>query len=233
MPDGLIERGGSRLRRKLQLEVMVQERTERIRELERQRSQQEKLAAAGRLAARIAHEINNPLGGIKNSFLLVKDAVAEDHPYFDYVARIDREIERIAMIVRQTLDLYRPGQDSCRRFALGETIADVAAMIEAGEAGDVGLELVVAPGLPVRYLVMQQGGVKHLVYYWYLQRGRWLTSEYWNKLLLSYDSLTKRRADGALIRLITPTNPGVNLARERLTSFAKLIAPVLPQFINK
>ena len=88
-----------------------------------------------------------------------------------------------------------------------------------------------APGLPVRCMVMEQGGTRHLICYWYLQRGRWLANEYLNKLYLSYDGLMSRRADGALIRLITPAGPDVKSAQERLTSFARLLVPVLPQFI--
>jgi exosortase D (VPLPA-CTERM-specific) len=89
-----------------------------------------------------------------------------------------------------------------------------------------------APGRPVRYLVMDQGGARYVVYYWYLQRGRWMTSEYLTKIYLSYDGLVSRRADGALIRLITPAAPDVPAARERLTAFARLLVPVLPQFIK-
>jgi EpsI family protein len=70
------------------------------------------------------------------------------------------------------------------------------------------------------------------VYYWYLQRGRWLTSEYWNKLLLSYDGLTRRRADGALLRLISPAVPHVQSAQERLNSFSKVLVPIIPLFMN-
>lgn len=91
----------------------------------------------------------------------------------------------------------------------------------------------VAPGLPARFMVMEQGGSKHLIYYWYLQRGRWLTSEYLNKFYLSYDGLLNRRADGALVRIITPSGPDIKLAHERLHTFAKLLVPVLPQFISR
>lgn len=90
----------------------------------------------------------------------------------------------------------------------------------------------VAPGLPVRFMLMEQGGTRHLIYYWYLQRGRWLTSEYLNKLFISYDGVMKRRADGALVRLITPAGADLKSARERLTAFARLLVPVLPQFIQ-
>lgn len=91
----------------------------------------------------------------------------------------------------------------------------------------------VAPGLPVRYMVMDQGSARYLVYYWFLQRGRWMTSEYLNKIYLSYDGIINRRADGALIRLITPAGENVQAAQERLTAFAQVLVPILPQFIQK
>jgi exosortase D (VPLPA-CTERM-specific) len=90
-----------------------------------------------------------------------------------------------------------------------------------------------APGMPVRFLVMEQRGLRYAVYYWYLQRGRWLASEYLNKFYLSFDGLLNRRADGALIRLITPIEPDLKSAKARLTAFADLLVPVLPQFIQK
>jgi signal transduction histidine kinase len=113
------------------LEDMVRERTERIQELESQRTEIEKLASAGLLAARIAHEINNPLAGIKNSFLLVKDGIPKDHPYHEYVGRIEKEVDRITRIVRQMFDLYRPEQEIKNRFLIDKTIYDVVALLEA------------------------------------------------------------------------------------------------------
>ncbi|RKY66383.1 MAG: hypothetical protein DRP97_08175, partial [Candidatus Latescibacterota bacterium] len=114
-----------------ELEELVHERMARIQELERQQVENEKLAAAGRMAARIAHEINNPLAGIKNSFLLIKDAISEDYPYYEYVGRIEKEIDRIARIVRQMFDLYRPDREESREFPVDEAIRDVVALLEA------------------------------------------------------------------------------------------------------
>jgi exosortase D (VPLPA-CTERM-specific) len=89
----------------------------------------------------------------------------------------------------------------------------------------------IAPGKPVRVLLMEQGGQRYLVYYWYLQRGRWLASEYWNKLLLSWDGLTRRRADGALVRLVTPVGSDAPSAQTRLDSFATYLIPLLSSFM--
>jgi PAS domain S-box-containing protein len=112
------------------LEELVSKRTAQIQELERQQAQMEKLAAAGRLAARIAHEINNPLAGIKNSFLLIKGAIPDNHPYFAYVARIEKEINRIAGIVRHMFDLYRPEQTLPQEFSIRETIEDISILLQ-------------------------------------------------------------------------------------------------------
>ena len=40
-------------------------------------------------------------------------------------------------------------------------------------------------------MIMEQMGNRMVVYYWYLQRGRWITSEYMYKLYMAYDGLTR------------------------------------------
>ena len=90
-----------------ELARQVAERTAEIATLESQRAQVEKLAAVGQLAAAVAHEINNPLAGIKNAFTLVKQAVDRAHPHAEFVEMIDREIARVAAIVRNMYQLYR------------------------------------------------------------------------------------------------------------------------------
>ncbi|MFQ5964148.1 MAG: ATP-binding protein [Candidatus Scalinduaceae bacterium] len=125
-----------------ELEELVEKRAMRIKELERQRMESEKLAAVGRMAARVAHEINNPLGGIKTSFLLIKDAVPENHQYYQYVGMVEKEIGRITRIVRQMFDLCRPNQERPGKFDARATIRDVITMLKyLGEEHSVDINL--------------------------------------------------------------------------------------------
>jgi signal transduction histidine kinase len=67
----------------------------------------EKLASAGRMAAVLAHEINNPLAAVMNLLFLAQTSADTPGPVRQYLERADGELKRIAHITRQTLGFYR------------------------------------------------------------------------------------------------------------------------------
>jgi len=68
--------------------------------------QSEKLAATGRMAATIAHEINNPLESVMNLVFLARICGSINEAR-GYLLTAEKELERVAHIVRQTLGYYR------------------------------------------------------------------------------------------------------------------------------
>lgn len=79
---------------------------------ERRRSEEalrrtEKLAATGRLAASIAHEINNPLEAITNLLYLLRRFCRLEDSALNYVTIAEREVRRMSEITQQTLRFYR------------------------------------------------------------------------------------------------------------------------------
>ncbi len=82
--------------------------TKQLRAAQTQLVQSERLTALGDMSAKVAHEINNPLGIIKNYLLLIRRAVDNSSQSEQYVEIVSQEIDRIAGIVKELLDFHRP-----------------------------------------------------------------------------------------------------------------------------
>ncbi|MEW6221239.1 MAG: VPLPA-CTERM-specific exosortase XrtD [Thermodesulfobacteriota bacterium] len=87
--------------------------------------------------------------------------------------------------------------------------------------------------IPVRTMLLERDGSRLLASYFFAQRGRFLTSPWQNKLALIEDALTRRRTDGALVRIELPLLEGedVATAQPQLTAFLRLVWPLLPEYV--
>jgi PAS domain S-box-containing protein len=86
--------------------------------------QSEKLAAAGRLAATMAHEINNPLEAVTNFIYLAMTAKGLPEEVCRHLEIADRELARVSQIAQQTLGFYR-GTSNDRWISVADLIRDV------------------------------------------------------------------------------------------------------------
>jgi exosortase D (VPLPA-CTERM-specific) len=85
----------------------------------------------------------------------------------------------------------------------------------------------------VNRAIIQKGLNRQLVYFWFEQRGRRMTSDYAVKAMAIVDSLRVGRTDGGLVRLITPIDPRENVAAadQRLQDFMAPMMAALPRFL--
>lgn len=74
--------------------------------MERSLLQAEKIAATGRMAATIAHEINNPLEAVMNLLFLLRPKITDEEG-INYLTTAESELGRVSHIAKQTLGYYR------------------------------------------------------------------------------------------------------------------------------
>jgi signal transduction histidine kinase len=144
-------------RRRAGLEARAAEEA-RVRELERQLFHAERLTTVGRLAAGIAHEINNPLEGMSNYLTLAREAIARGdvEAASRHVGSVRQGLERAAGIVRQVLAHADPAKAPRTPVDLNQVLRETEAFVESRKefahlafALDLSPEPLVVKGNPV------------------------------------------------------------------------------------
>jgi len=112
------------------LEDRVEERTREIKGMQKELFQVEKMASVGRLAAGVAHEINNPLTGIlTNASLLMEDFPGED-PRHEDLKTIVNETLRCRKIVKDLLDFSRQTKPERKFMNLNEVLNATCKLVD-------------------------------------------------------------------------------------------------------
>lgn len=114
----------------LNLETMVAERTAELRAAQTQLIRSEKLASLGRLAAGIAHEVNNPLQAIRNCLELAIEDIDENRSVDKELLTVaEQDVQRIRRIVSQLLDFSRPGSGELLPVDVGKLVLSVLKLV--------------------------------------------------------------------------------------------------------
>ena len=126
--------------------------TRQIAETQLQLTQADKLASVGRLAAGIAHEINNPLTGVLTYASLMAKRLPPEDPGSEDVEVIIRETKRCRSIIKELLDFARPAPPSRRPTDFNEVVRhSLAVVMNQLSLNKINLSLEMAENLPEAY----------------------------------------------------------------------------------
>jgi len=106
----------------------------RVKELEEDLRRSDSLASVGVLAAGLAHEIKNPLGGIRGAAQLLQMEVEENRELTDYTSLIVRETDRVTGLIEELLDFANPKSLKKDRVNIHEILDSVIALQSRNEA---------------------------------------------------------------------------------------------------
>ncbi len=142
--DASVSRLGARLREergRTQAQIVTLQEANRLlaeeqralRETRADLARSERLASVGRLAAGVAHEVGNPVTAVIAYAALLRERLVRlpPGPEADYAERIEREANRIDRILRDLLELARPGSARLEPVDLGRAVTEAKAAVSA------------------------------------------------------------------------------------------------------
>ncbi|MEK7789565.1 MAG: ATP-binding protein, partial [Planctomycetota bacterium] len=125
--------------------------TERKR-MELQLIQAERLAAVGELAAGVAHEVNNPLGGLQNFVKMMKKEPGNTSQNLEFLDLMSEGLKRIEVIIKQLMAFSRPYSMHMTNHSLNEIVESSLRFVDHRiKEQSACLEKVLSPELPEIY----------------------------------------------------------------------------------
>jgi two-component system NtrC family sensor kinase len=112
------------------LEEKVKQRTEELVAMQARVAQSERLASLGMLAAGVAHEVNNPLGGILALTGLTIEDMPTDDPNRENLAEVIHQTERCRDIVKGLLEFSRQSKGNTEPVDLNKVLQDTLSLVE-------------------------------------------------------------------------------------------------------
>ncbi|MBW2473305.1 MAG: PAS domain S-box protein [Deltaproteobacteria bacterium] len=129
--------------------VMIIRDLSRIKELEGTLRRADRLSMLGTLAAGLAHEIKNPLGGIKGAAQLLSMELSKGSPLQDYTQIMIKEVERINFIIEELMDLGSPREPEVGDVDLARVFNDIVLLQrEAARSRNIQFKLKLDPSIP-------------------------------------------------------------------------------------
>jgi two-component system nitrogen regulation sensor histidine kinase GlnL len=129
--------------------VMIIRDLSRIKELEGTLRRADRLSMLGTLAAGLAHEIKNPLGGIKGAAQLLAMELAEESSLLEYTQIMIKEVERINFIIEELMDLGNPRAPEISDVDLTKVLDDIILLQrEAARGKSIKFILKFDPSIP-------------------------------------------------------------------------------------
>lgn len=134
--------------------VVIFQDVTRVVSMEEELRQSERLAAVGEMAARIAHEIRNPLASISGSVQVLQSGPggdAADPEHARLMGIVVREVDRLNVLIGDFLRYSRPAPMKPEPVDLGQLIAEIAEMArgQGGDASAPRIELALEPDVVV------------------------------------------------------------------------------------
>jgi PAS domain S-box-containing protein len=79
-----------------------------LKEMEARLLEQQTLAAVGEMSAQVAHEVKNPLMGIRGACEIMSEGYGQDHPHNELASEVLRQLDRLNATVEELLAFARP-----------------------------------------------------------------------------------------------------------------------------